>query len=156
MNSPLVATTPTTTTNQSPMDNYVPNASNLKTIGEELDRVSNRLANKSAQQDQHQSSNEFKVPAIPPPTFNNQAGKASAAASSSASSKLPETLPAMDETISSINTTASVVVAEGVRANGKPQKPYQASKQQLNTSGHNHKQKIVSGSLTSTPSKLKG
>ena len=107
-------------------------------IGEELDRVSNRLANKNAQQqqqdqqDQHQTT-EFKVPAIPPPVFQKQQDQQSQFTKTlSASSKVPETLPAMDETISSINTTASVV------ADLKTQKSYQANKQLLNTSGHNH------------------
>ncbi len=120
------------------------NPSNLKTIGEELDRVSNRLAHKNTPKDV-----EFKVPEVP--KLHTEI--------TTAKKNNPETLiPQMDETISSINTTSNVTseikMPDG---NNKLAKPYNSSQKQSNNSinHHNSKQKLTSGSLTSTPSKLK-
>ncbi len=81
------------------------NPSNLRTIGEELDRVSNRLAHKNTTQ-----VSEFKVPEVPKLPTEGTA----AATVTTKNDKLPETLlPQMDETISSINTTSNVTAGGG-------------------------------------------
>lgn len=99
---------------------------------------------------------DFKVPEVPKlpvPTISVQSVKTS------------EALAPMDETISSINTTTNVTgdLKLNSKANGnRLVKPYGGNQAPVgktnmnNSSGHYNKQKLNSGSLTSTPSKLKG
>ena len=79
-------------------------------------------------------------------------------------SRLPqmtERLSQMDETISSINTTSNVTGDIKFETSNKQTKHYNSqgitsSGKQINSSrNHGGKQKQASGSLTSTPSKLK-
>ena len=69
--------------------------------------------------------------------------------------KTPEILSAMDETISSINTTSSKSSDLKGTTSSLP-KPCVSSMKSSSSGSHQHsKQKLSSGSLTSTPSKHK-
>ncbi len=79
------------------------NPLNLRTIGEELDRVSNRLAHKNTTQ-----ASELRRPEVPElPT--------KATSTTAVERLLQNLLPQMDETIISINTTSKVTGAVGNR-----------------------------------------
>ena len=66
-------------------------------------------------------------------------------------------LSPMDETVSSINSSSDVTTdLKGKSSNSKPFNSTLMSKQLNTSAGHQpSKPKIISGSLTSTPSKLK-
>ncbi len=103
--------------------------------GEELDRVSNRLANSNTE------NKEFKVPEVPKIKTSPK--------------KTSEILLPMDETISSINTTTNKT-SDTKETSGKLPKPCISSMKSSSSGSHqNSKQKLTSGSLTSTPSKHK-
>lgn len=145
-NAAITASAPVLKETSEKLSSSKPNPSNLKTIGEELDRVSNRLAHTNT----HKT--EFKVPEIP-----LQIHQVSLEANST--SKVPDTvLPQIDETISSINTTSNITADLKSGTNHKLVKPFttQQNHKLVNSShSQNNKQKLTSGSLTSTPSKLK-